>query len=93
MNWEIGIHVLLILFVKLITNENLLCNTGNCGEWEENRKEIQKRGDICICIADSLCCMVETKAVKQLYSNKNQFKKKSKTIFTIAAQQNELLKW
>ena len=25
-----------------------------------NGKEIQKRGDICICIADSLCCTVET---------------------------------
>ena len=35
-------------------------------------KEIQKRGDICIHIADSLCCTVETNdIVKQLYSNKN----------------------
>ena len=25
-----------------------------------NGKEIQKRGDICICIADSLCCKAET---------------------------------
>ena len=25
-----------------------------------NGKEIPKRGDICICIADSLCCTVET---------------------------------
>ena len=25
-----------------------------------NRKEIQKRGDICIHIADSLCCTIET---------------------------------
>ena len=34
-------------------------------------KEIQKRGDICIHIADSLCCTVETNdIVKQLYSNK-----------------------
>ena len=34
--------------------------------------EIQKRGDICICIADSLYCTAETNnIVKQLYSNKN----------------------
>ena len=25
-----------------------------------NGKEIQKIGDICICIADSLCCTTET---------------------------------
>ena len=29
-----------------------------CGDL--NGKEIQKRGDICIRIADSLCCTVET---------------------------------
>ena len=40
-----------------------------CGDL--NRKEIQKRGDICICIADSLCCTVENNIIKQLYSNKN----------------------
>ena len=28
-------------------------------------------GDICIQIADLLCCMAETNIVKQLYSNKN----------------------
>ena len=37
-----------------------------------NGKEIQKRGDMCICIADSLCCTVEIyNIVKQLYSNTN----------------------
>ena len=30
----------------------------HCGDL--NGKEIQKRGDICICIADSFCCTVET---------------------------------
>ena len=29
-----------------------------CGDL--NREEIQKRGDICIRIADSLCCTAET---------------------------------
>ena len=32
-----------------------------CGD--PNGKEIQKRGDICICIADSLCCTVETNTI------------------------------
>ena len=26
-------------------------------------KEIQKRGALCICLADSLCCIVETNTV------------------------------
>ena len=34
-----------------------------CGD--QNGKEIQKRGDICICIADSLCCTVETNTILQ----------------------------
>ena len=38
-----------------------------------NGKNIQKRGDISICIADSLCYTAENKhnIVKQLSSNKN----------------------
>ena len=37
-----------------------------------NRKEIQKRGDICIHIADSLCCTIETNNIlKQLYPDEN----------------------
>ena len=36
-------------------------------------KEVQKRGDINIHIADSLCYTVETNnIVKQIYSNKNK---------------------
>ena len=36
------------------TDGNIL----HCGDL--NGKEIQKAGHICICIADSLCCTVET---------------------------------
>ena len=37
-----------------------------------NGKEVQKRGDINIRIADSLCYTVETNSiVKQIYSDKN----------------------
>lgn len=38
-----------------------------------NEKEIQKRGDMCIHVSDSLCCTEEFKKLKQLYSN-NVFK-------------------
>ena len=35
-----------------------------------NRKELQKREDLCICVADSLCCIAETNnVVKQSYSS------------------------
>ena len=39
-----------------------------CGDL--NGKEIQKRGDMCIRVADSVCCTVEDNIVKQLYTNK-----------------------
>ena len=73
-NWEVGIDIytLLIVSTKEIINENILHSTGNsilCGDL--NRKESQKRGYKCICIADSLCCTVELYIVKQPYSNKN----------------------
>ena len=45
-----------------ITNENLY-STGNstqCSVVTLNGKEIQKRGHICIHIADSFCCTAET---------------------------------
>ena len=61
MNWEIGIDIHTLLCIKQITNENRLYSTGNsmlCGDL--NGKEIQKRGDICICTADSLHCTIET---------------------------------
>ena len=45
------------------------------GAWEEALQE----GDICVCIADSLCCTAETNitlTVKQLYSNNKVLKKR-----------------
>ena len=39
-----------------------------CGDI--NGKEIQKRGDICIHVADSLCCTAETNILNQLHFNK-----------------------
>ena len=73
MNWEIGIDIYprLIPCIKCITNDNLMYSTGN-SLWccvVTNGKEIQKRGDVCICMADSLCCTAEINSVKQLCSN------------------------
>ena len=33
MNWEIGIDIYTLLYVKQITNENLLYSTGNSALW------------------------------------------------------------
>ena len=67
----------------LITKKNLLYSTGNysilCNELYGIR--IEKRVDICICIADSLCCTPETNnMVNQLYSNKKLKKQKTVTV-------------
>ena len=62
MDWEIGndVYILLIRGIKKITNENEWLRelySVLCGDL--NGKGIQK-GDIWICIADPLCCSVET---------------------------------
>ena len=63
-NWEIeiDIYTLLILCIKQITNEPTVQHrelySVLCGDL--NGKEIQKGGDICIRIADSLCRTAET---------------------------------
>ena len=56
LNWEIGTDINTLLWIKQITNKNLLYSIANSNLW----KEIQKRGDICICKYDSLCCRAET---------------------------------
>ena len=60
-NWENGTDIYTLLCVKQITNKNLLYSIGNSRLWGNlNRKEICKRGDIYVCVADSLCCKAET---------------------------------
>ena len=63
-NWENGVDAHILLCIKQITNEDLVKSlllrelySVLCGNL--NGKEIQKRGDICMHIADSLCCTVE----------------------------------
>ena len=45
-----------------------------CGD--QNGKEIQKRGVVCICIADSLCCTVEANTLQSNYTPIKNFLKK-----------------
>ena len=64
-NWEIGIgiYTLLILCIKQVTNENILQRFRepySVLDGDLNGKVIQKRGNICIHIADSLYCTGET---------------------------------
>lgn len=65
---NLGIAItLLILSVKQVTNGNILYSAGNSTlmHWDDlNVKQAQKRGDICIQMADSFC---RTNIVKHLY--------------------------
>ena len=61
-NWEIGTDICTLLYIKQITNKNLLYSTGNSTQYsvmaymvKESKNE--RRVDICICITDSLCCI------------------------------------
>ena len=40
-----------------------------CGDL--NGRQGLKGEDVCMCMADSFCCPVETNIAKQLHSNKN----------------------
>ena len=58
----IDIHTLWIVRIKQITAENSLYSgepcSALCGDLAG--KEIQKRGDMCVHMADSFCCTPET---------------------------------
>ena len=62
-NWEFGIDIYPLLYIKLLTNKNLLYSTGNSTQYSVMTYigiEYKKRVDICICITDSLRCTAET---------------------------------
>ena len=63
--WQATVHKVARVGHDLATKRPLYIsgNTVLCGDL--NEKGIQKRGDICVCIADSLCCTVETSPVAQ----------------------------
>ena len=62
-NQEFGINIYTLLYIKQITNKDLPYSTGNYTQYfviTYKGKESEKRGDICIRTADSLCGTVET---------------------------------
>ena len=66
-NWEIGIDIYTLLFIKQITNKDLLYSAGNSTQYsvmaymeKESNNSNNKRVDICIYIVDSLSCTPET---------------------------------
>ena len=68
MNWEIGIDVCALPRVKHMASGNLLYSTGSPAQCSVvtqmdgmgGEREVQEGGDICMHIADSLRCTVET---------------------------------
>ena len=61
MDWEIGIHTHTLLCITQITNENLLCSTGNSMlHGNLNGKGDQGKGGTFIYVADSFYCTAET---------------------------------
>ena len=66
-------------YIKQITNKDLLYSTGNYTQYfaiAYKRKESEKIG-ICVCITESLFCILEHTIVNQLYFN---FKKREKNM-------------
>ena len=62
-NWEIGTDICTLLYIRWMTNRNLLCGTGNstqCCVVTYMGKESKKEWLICICVTGSLCCAAET---------------------------------
>ena len=60
---EFGLDMYKLLYLKWITNKDLLGSTWNpcsmlCGSLDG--KGVQGRMDTCICVAESLCCSPET---------------------------------
>ena len=65
-NWEIGIDIDTLLYIKQITNKNLLYSIRNYIQYSVMtyiETESKKRVDICVCIADSFCCTAETNTI------------------------------
>ena len=56
-DWEFGININTLLYLKQIANKDLLHSTGT--PFLNGKKEL-KRIDTCIRITESLCCIPET---------------------------------
>ena len=69
MNWESSIEIYTLPYAKYIARGKLLYNTGSSTQCFDDLegwggvgsgREVQEGGDICILMADSCYCMVET---------------------------------
>ena len=75
MNWEIGTDIYTLPCIKQIASGKLLYNhrefnsvfCDDLERWDGGRRELQEGGDICVHIADSLCCITVTNTM--WYSN------------------------
>ena len=79
-NWEFGINIYTLLYMKQITNKDLLYSTVNYIQYliiTCNGQESDKRIHIYIYITESLCCTPETNTTQEINytSIKNKFKK------------------
>ena len=52
-----------LLYLKWITNKNLLYSTGNCSGGSLDGRGVQGRWGTCTCTAESLCCPPETTTI------------------------------
>ena len=58
MNWEVGIDIYTLLYIKQMTNKDLLYSTGHSIQYLYG-KIIFKKVDICVCITESFCSRAE----------------------------------
>ena len=69
---EFGMNMYTLLYLKWITNKDLLYSTGNSVQFYVAAWMGGERMDTCICMAESFCCAPEpitTLFVNQLYPN------------------------
>ena len=62
-NWEIGVDIYTLLYIKYITNKKLLYSTGNSTQYSVmtyTETESKKEWVYVLCITDSLCRTAET---------------------------------
>ena len=62
-----------LLYIKQITNKDLLYSTGNYTKYFviTSKGKKSRKKDINVCITEPLFCTLETNIVNQLYINKN----------------------
>ena len=70
LNWATGTDIHTLLYIKQITNKNLLYRTGNSTQYSvmlyPEKEFFKKRGHIYTCITDSLGCTPETNITWQI---------------------------